>query len=139
MVDLFNPCNHFTAYFIDYSETSSSAIPSCIPIVRKRVNLVNMRENSFDRIHARQCGPRSIVPFDLPPSRLILTLSIFLILSKVRNECHIWDKLEKKTAKLKQKAWEFWMELDEGGSERTNAAKINVVKDTLNKFINASD
>ena len=64
-------------------------------------------------------------------------MSIKFLNFKVRNECHIWDKLEKKTAKLKKKAWQFWEELD-GGSQRTNAAKIPVVRDTLDKFLRES-
>jgi len=63
--------------------------------------------------------------------------AIRLAALEVRNECHIWDKLEKKTAKLKKKAWQFWEELD-GGSQRTNAAKIPVVRDTLDKFLRES-
>ena len=51
----------------------------------------------------------------------------------MRNECHIWAKLEKKTKKLKIKAWEFFNELDDG-SQRNNAAKIPVVKDHYAKF-----
>jgi len=52
---------------------------------------------------------------------------------EVRNECHIWAKLEKKTKKLKIKAWEFFMEMDDG-SQRNNAARIPVVRDYYNKF-----
>jgi len=63
--------------------------------------------------------------------------AIRLAALEVRNECHIWDKLEKKTAKLKKKAWDFWVELD-GGSQRTNAAKIPVVRDTLDKYLRES-
>merc|ERR1711924_355735 len=46
---------------------------------------------------------------------------------EVRNECHIWDKIEKKTKKLKIKAWKFWFDLDDG-SKRTSASRIPVVK-----------
>ena len=71
-------------------------------------------------------------------NRMLCYVTLCHVKFQVRNECHIWDKLEKKTAKLKIKAWEFWMESDEGGSKRTNAAKIPVVKDTLNKFLKES-
>ena len=57
---------------------------------------------------------------------------------KVRNECHIWAKLEKKTKKLKIKAWEFFMEMDDG-SQRNNAARIPVVRDYYNKFASNYD
>ena len=29
---------------------------------------------------------------------------------KIRNECHIWDRIDKKTSKLKTKAWDTFME-----------------------------
>ena len=57
--------------------------------------------------------------------------------TQVRNECHIWEKIEKKTKKLKLKAWNFWYSLDDG-SERKNAARIPTVKDTYRKFLTNS-
>ena len=46
--------------------------------------------------------------------------------------------MEKKTKKLKIKAWEFFMESDDG-SKRNNAARIPVVKDYYNKFASNYD
>ena len=33
---------------------------------------------------------------------------------KVRQECHIWERIDKKTRKLKAKAWKFFMATQEG-------------------------
>jgi len=48
---------------------------------------------------------------------------------EIKENCHIWDRLEKKTSKLKEKAWQYFLATKEG-QERVHRRMIQ----TTNEF-----